>query len=323
MNPRQTLLDWAEQGRIAPANLRRALASAGALPTLGGWRSFLDHLLLWMGTVLAAAGVIFFFAYNWQDLSRFAKFGLVEALIVAALVLLWRLGVDRPAGKATLLGASLLVGALLALVGQIYQTGADPFELFTAWALAILPWVILGRFAALWVLWLALVNLAITLYHGAFHGFFSILFGTNTLLRTLFVLNLAALAAWETAAVKVPWLRERWAPRLIATLTGGISTALVLMDILDGRTDGAGVDWTSWSAWIAWTAIVYAVYRRRIRDVYILAGAVLSAILVVVTFLTDVLEMDEIEMLFISLLVIGLSSAGGWWLRKVVEEEAA
>lgn len=315
MNSRQTLLDWAEQGRIAPANLRRALESAGALPTLGGWRSFLDHLLLWMGTVLTAAGVIFFFAYNWQDLGRFAKFGLVEALVVAALVFVWRLGVDRPAGKATLLAASLLVGTLLALVGQIYQTGADPYELFTVWALAILPWVILGRFSALWMLWLALVNLAVTLYYQAFHGFLGFLFGTEELLWTLLALNMAALAVWEISALKVAWLRERWGPRLIATAGGAIATSLAMRAILENDRNASGA-----AAWLAWLAIVVAVYRRRIPDVYILAGAVLSVIVVVVTFLVDYLEMDAGEMLFVGLLVIGLSAAGGWWLRRVAAE---
>ena len=48
------------------------------------------------------------------------------------------------AGKAALLAASLFVGALLALIGQIYQTGADTFEMFAAWAALILPWVLVG-----------------------------------------------------------------------------------------------------------------------------------------------------------------------------------
>ncbi|MET0204922.1 MAG: DUF2157 domain-containing protein [Casimicrobiaceae bacterium] len=47
----------------------------------------------------------------------------------------WR-GLDTLPGKAALV-AALLAGALLALVGQVYQTGADTFELFAAWAVAI------------------------------------------------------------------------------------------------------------------------------------------------------------------------------------------
>ena len=61
---RQTLLDLAEQGRIAPQHLRQALMLSGALPTKTDWQHFLDQLLLWLGTVLVSVGVIFFFAYN-------------------------------------------------------------------------------------------------------------------------------------------------------------------------------------------------------------------------------------------------------------------
>ncbi len=161
---RNDILDWAEQGRIAPQKLRAALELGAVLPTADEWRCFLDRMLLFMGVVLIAAGVIFFFAFNWQEMGRLAKIGPVEVLILGALGLLWRLGLERAAGKASLLAASLLVGALLALIGQIYQTGADSYELFAVWAAAILPWALLWRLPALWILWLALLNLAVSLY---------------------------------------------------------------------------------------------------------------------------------------------------------------
>src|SRR5262245_60521924 len=99
MAGRREILDWAEEGRIAPRDLRAALDLAGALPDAGAWRQFLERLLLFGGTLLVAAGVIFFLAFNWNELGRMAKFGLVEVLVVSALVLVWRLGVDRIAGK--------------------------------------------------------------------------------------------------------------------------------------------------------------------------------------------------------------------------------
>ena len=37
----------------------------------------------------------------------------------------WRVDLDGLTGKAVLLMLSLLTGALLALTGQVYQTGAD------------------------------------------------------------------------------------------------------------------------------------------------------------------------------------------------------
>ena len=76
----------------------------------------------------------------------------------------WRLGPERATGKAALLVAAILLGVLLALFGQTYQTGADTWELFATWAALITPWVIVGRFAGLWMLWLALLNVAIVLY---------------------------------------------------------------------------------------------------------------------------------------------------------------
>ncbi|HJX29040.1 MAG TPA: DUF2157 domain-containing protein [Thermoanaerobaculia bacterium] len=321
-NVRQILFEWAEQGNLPPENLRRALRSTGALPSAAGWRHFIERLLLWIGTVMVAAGVIFFFAYNWEDLGRFAKFGLVEALIVASLVLVWRLSLERAAGKAALLAAALLVGALLALVGQIYQTGADTFELFTAWALSILPWVLLGRFPALWMLWLGIVNLAVLLYDRTFPGVFSLL-GPDPSLWLLFALNTAALLVWEALdRAGVSWLRERWAPRLLATASGILITSLAVIDLVGHAHEE---DWGA-PVWLVWMALALFVYRRWIRDLFVLAAAVLSAIVVIASFFGDLLQLDDdatFSFLVIGLLVIGLSAAGGWWLKRVASEEGS
>lgn len=321
-NVRQILFEWAEQGNLPPQNLRRALQLTGALPSAGDWRHFIERLLLWLGTVMVAAGVLFFFAYNWEDLGRFAKFGLVEALIVASLVLVWRLGLERAAGKAALLAAALLVGALLALVGQIYQTGADTYELFTAWALAILPWALIGRFPALWMLWLGIVNLAVILYDQTFSGVFDLL-GPDPILWLVFALNAIALIVWEGLdRAGVSWLRERWAPRLLATAAGIAITALAVLDLVDhAREEDGGA-----LVWLVSMALAVFVYRRWIRDLFMLAAAVLSAIVVIASFFNDILQLDDeavYSFLVIGLLVIGLSAAGGWWLKRVAAEEGA
>ena len=90
-NHRNSILQWAEEGRISVGRVREAMRTAGALPDRAAWRNFIDRLLLWSGTVLLAAGVIFFFAYNWKEIGNFARFGLAELLIAAAVgVCLWR-----------------------------------------------------------------------------------------------------------------------------------------------------------------------------------------------------------------------------------------
>ena len=62
-------------------------------------------------------------------------------------------GVRRHGVGALLVLAGLFLGALLALLGQIYQTGADTWELFAWWALLLLPWALAGASQALWLLW--------------------------------------------------------------------------------------------------------------------------------------------------------------------------
>ena len=314
---RQILLDWMEQGRIAPENLQRALSVTGVLPSGASWRRFLDHLFLWTGTLMLAAGVICFFAFNWNDLDRFAKFGLVETLIVGALIVVWRLGLEHIAGKVTLLVASLFVGVLLALIGQTYQTGADTFELFAAWAAFILPWVLAGRLAALWLVWLTLLNLATILYYKTFDGLFGLLFSPTQSIWILFALNTIALVIWEFIAAR--GTRDQWAIRILATASGGLITTLAVYFLVEMRSS------SGWAllAWFAWLAIAYLVYRHILRDVYVLAGGVLSIIIVVATGLAqDMLKSGDSAgtLLFIGLVVIGLSAAGGWWLKRVAGE---
>src|SRR5438034_1379203 len=82
MSIRNAILGWSERGAIT--DVRAALDMAGVLPHAQHWRAFLDRLLLWSGAVALAAAVVFFIAHNWNDLGKLAKFGLLEALVLAA-----------------------------------------------------------------------------------------------------------------------------------------------------------------------------------------------------------------------------------------------
>jgi len=316
---RDLLLEWVEHGQLPPGHLDAALRHSGVHPTPRQWVRFLDQLLLWSSVVLFAAAVVFFFAYNWEALGRYAKFALVEVPLIAAIAGAWKWGPERAAGKAALLLAAFLVGALLALVGQTYQTGADTFELFAAWALAILPWVLVGRMPALWLFWLLLVNVAITLYWQTFRGLLWIAFSDENMFWAAFALNTAALALWEGLALKLQWLNERWAIRFVAAASGTLVTILALMAIFESRRHGlAGL-----LAWCAWMAAAYAIYRGRIFDLFVLASGVLSAVVVLTSFFVENLMKhgdNAGSFLFIGLVIIGLSGAGAWWLRSVAAE---
>ena len=315
---RGELFKWIADGHLAPEALPQASRIAGMLPGPMEWRRFLDGLALWSGAIFLALAVIFFFAYNWKELGNFTRFGIAEGLLAASVLASWRLGLERPAGKAALLAATLLVGALLALVGQTYQTGADPWELFATWAFFVLPWVLISRFPALWLVWLALVNVALALYYSVFAGFFGFVFGTQTLLWTLTAVNTVALAVWELAASRgTQWLTERWPPRLIATFVAGYFTTLAAWGIV-GRSSAGFPELISYFAWLACT---YHIYRHRIRDLYVLALGVLSIVTVAAVFLGHNLGgQDAGALLLVGVTVLGLSAAGGWWLRSVAGE---
>lgn len=117
------------------------------------WNRWARHALLALATGHLAAGVIFFFAYNWADLHPFAKFAILQGGMIVCTVAAVIVGIARPVGQALLIGATVFVGVLFAVIGQIYQTGADAYELFTAWTLLVLPWVLVSRSSAHWFLW--------------------------------------------------------------------------------------------------------------------------------------------------------------------------
>jgi uncharacterized membrane protein len=311
---RSEVLDWLEGGYISPGREHEALRGAGMVPARADWRTFLGQLTLWLGTVALASAVIFFFAFNWEDLGRFAKFGLVEAAILAGLLACLWVDLDGMIGKALLMLLSLLVGALLALTGQIYQTGADTFELFAYWAVLILPWVLVSRFSPLWVTWLALLNIAAFLY-------FQLFWDGEAMLWALFGLNSLALLAWEAAhRMGVSWLRDSWPPRLMAIASFIMATGLMITAIAGDIGDVAGA-----LAHLAWLGAVYHWYRRVRPDLFMLAGGLLSLIVAVTAFLLRHLlgPSDSAGFLFIALVVIGMSGYGAIWLKSVAREQQA
>jgi uncharacterized membrane protein len=316
---RHTILDWAEHGAIGDA--RAALQAAGVLPEAPQWRAFLDRLLVGSAVIALAAAAVFFVAYNWDELGRFARFGLAQVLVVAALLAYWRFGPDSLPGKAALLAGAVFLGALLALFGQIYQTGADTWELFANWAALIVPWVVVGRFAALWMLWIALLNLSIALHYQAFPGAPFGFFGGEPELWALFAFNSAALALWELAARRYHWLAERWWPRLIAIASGAFITALVLEAVFgSGKPMKLAV-----LAYPVWLVCVYGAYRRLLPDLFMLAGACLSLIIIVAAFMWEKLfrHADSMSLLFIAVAVAAMGALSARWLRQVAREARA
>ena len=314
---RDNLVRYAEGGVLSADALQAALCLAGETPDAGGWRRFLDRLLAISGSLLIAVGVIFFVAFNWHALGRYAKFGMLEALILLPTAFALVTGLQSLRARAALLFATLVIGGLLALVGQTYQTGADNYELFLAWALLALPWVLAGRWPPLWAVWWTLLNVALALYLFQVLDPLRMLFLSHIRPAAIIVLNLVGLLAFEWAYVGVADMRTRWLARYCALLALVSGTVAAMMFVFENRNQDNG------SGFAIYCAMVIAgtwFYQTRRRDLFPLAFGVLSLIVVTTTWLVRFLFKGHDAfggLTLLAVLVIGSSIAATWWLREL------
>ncbi|MEC4114789.1 DUF2157 domain-containing protein [Myroides pelagicus] len=131
---------------------------------LGDWKRFIKYFILLMGSGLLISGIVFFFAYNWNDLPAFAKFAIVLLLIGVCVVVSVTNRLSSLLRKVGLLSASVLIGVLMAVFGQVYQTGANAYDLFLSWTVAITAWTLVSKSSMQWLFQIFLVNLTIYLY---------------------------------------------------------------------------------------------------------------------------------------------------------------
>lgn len=128
------------------------------------WKKFLLIFFISLSICFTVAGIIFFFAYNWDNLHKFVKLGLLEGLIVIATAFILLSKFTETTKNIILTGTAILAGVLFAVFGQIYQTGANAYDFFIGWTIFIALWVIISNFPALWMLFLVLLNTCLGLY---------------------------------------------------------------------------------------------------------------------------------------------------------------
>ncbi len=317
ISTRNQIIQFIEHGNIPQDKIATALIATKVTPDVSSWQLFLDRLLLWLGGLTLAFAVMFFIAFNWTALGYFAKFGMVEALIALAVGAYCLLGEEKIGGKVLLLIATILLGVLLALYGQVYQTGADPWQLFFYWGLLMLPWAIISRFAAIWIVWVVLMNTSIALYFNTFGRSFWFIRNDLDLLWLMFGFNTLVLVIWELSARRWDWLSERWAIRLIAVSSGSSLSWLVLNAIIQEKPMQM-----PFSMWLGWMLFMYLVYRKLLPDLFMLAGLCLSAITIAIPSMGMVLLNDfDLGGLFVlALIVIGMGAGAAFWLKSVHQE---
>lgn len=319
---RQQVLGWAASSHLPADKLEEALAVTHSVPSAADNLRFLSRVVLTFAVLLLCSGLIFFFAYNWADLSRYSKFAIAQGALIVSLLPLLRINLQQPAGQAVMFGASLLVGALLALVGQTYQSGADTYELFLVWAVLITPWVLLAAMPALWLLLLVLLNVSLflALENLAIHGLIEP-FGDP--IWAVFALNTSAAVLWIVSTQRQPATRIlRWGERVISIYSLLVITYLAVSYINSWyNSNGLGL-----AVWAICSGLWLYYYRWRTLDLTLLAALVMAATVVTIALLSDVLydfiPVDGL-LLLMSMLIIGLSSAGAFWLQQLGRRTAA
>jgi uncharacterized membrane protein len=194
------------------------------------WKKFLRLFLLALGVSFTLAGIIFFFAYNWSSMHRFAKLGMMQGLIVVTTLIMLFSRFSPIVKNILLTGASVLVGVLFAVFGQIYQTGANAYDFFLGWTLFITIWVLLSGFPSLWLIYITLVNTTFILYtQQVVQGWSDAISVTILFLGNAFILTGFILLAKYRKDINLPL----WFTNTLALATVSFSTIGICMGIFD------------------------------------------------------------------------------------------
>ena len=243
---------------------------------------------------LVAFGLICWIAANWSGLHRLTKIGLVGGVLLAAAVVAAVFGRLRLPALMLATGA---VGGLLALIGQIYPSGADAWQLFAWWAALALPFALAARSDAIWSLWAVVASAGISLWRVQEAG--------STFADTLVPWAMAAaLAAFLSPFVPVArWRGEsRWASRIAAACLIGLIT-IEGLSILTTKGDAA-----TFVSVMALAAGGYALTRTRPLELGLLAVVALAIDLLIVVRIAVLIAPHGPEIG--AALLIGLFAAG-------------
>ena len=343
---RRAIEQLAKQGKLPIEHVDAATRHLEVYPSKRRWLDFFDKALLIIGAMALVLSLVFFIAYNWQNLGKIGKFALVEGALVLTIALYVALSFQRRfqlIRQLLLLIASVITGSLLALFGQVYQTGADTWQLFFGWALLILPWVVIAHFPALWLLWLGLMNAFLVLYLDVIDlSFINNIYQSTVPFALLALVNFIAINLWlvfvdnqdnltsSTFNTNRPTPNHivlktqsslHWSTHIVGLVSTITITLLVIMSIFD--SNDMLVRLFCLSLWLGWCGFMYWQFYQRRVDLLMLTYLSFSLIIVVMFWVGEWL-LDDFEtagFLILALLLIGISSVAVVWLRKVAKSE--
>jgi uncharacterized membrane protein len=298
---------------------------AGARPTRAEGLTFLGDCLRIAGILSLAAAFVFFVAANWSEIAVFGRFALLELVLLACGAVAFVRPPPSFAGRGALFLAFIATGALLALFGQTYQTGADVYELFLGWTLLGLPLVLIARWSVATAAWVLVLNTALMLYCGWQPGggllwtlFGGIRFPIADLLLAAATLDIVlwfVAGKWRHPAI------PDWVLRLLISCGfafGTWSGVLAVLGDEELRALGGASPWTLWMLGALMVAVTLHTMRRR-EDIYPLAVVLGAFIIVSLAAIAQGWEwQDEIGFLVLALWLIVSSTVAGRLLMSLM-----
>ncbi len=255
------------------------------------WIKFLNILLLGLGVAFCISGIIFFFAFNWDEMPEAVKIGLVEVLIVAS-VSIALFSRFTPVIKSIIMtGAALLVGALFGVFGQIYQTGANAYDFFLAWTVFIALWAFAVNFPPLWLVFMTLVNITVWMYYDQVADWEKL-----TRNNILFLINSGFLVVYETLyRKKIIKNRPVWLNYIVTLATVTLISSGVIFVIFENEFTVA----SGWCLFLCLAGFSGAViYGLRYKNVFYIA-TIPAAAVAIISFLIGKWMDDAISMFFL------------------------
>lgn len=292
------------------------------------WQQWISLLFLTFGTVLILTGIVYFFAFNWAVISPTIKFASIQIGVGVCLIGAYFYSLQRLSGQLLLLAGSVLIGVLLAVFGQVYQTGADNYQLFMMWAILIFAWTLLSNFAAQWAVWLVIVNTALSLWWAQAASPKSNM--EAMILTYLGLLNMGFLLLREYLVNKhkVTWLIANWSRLILVLVVLMIGLISVFVFVFEIRYKTLSINLAFAFALIS-HGLLFFIYRYKLPDIQALALTVLSCCLIFEIVLTRLLfsssmRSEGTSLFLMAIFTLGLFTSAVVYLKNtMVKMEAA
>lgn len=255
-----------------------------------------------IGIALIAVSILYLLAANWWMLPKFIQLLIPQGLLLASALLSIRFTTKASLRQSLDTVAGLMLGLSLAVIGQIYQTGADSHRLFLLWTLLLLPWFYrpnIGVFAMFSVV----SQLALYFYFKQSGWLF------RTEAAYLLALNLLTGLTFLYALRYYPVLRY-----LFILLMVVISVSSMFHFI------GSGSFWALGSALVLLILLTAYFYHRRkqLETSLLVAGLALSCSVLIFDLIQHYLQESAASLFILALLVFGWFAAVSSLLMKLL-----